>query len=76
MSISTAKKAKEININTAWCKGCGICVEVCPKDVLAMNRLVATVIQLDKCILCRRYEDNCPDFCIDVVPMETENGSE
>ena len=34
-----------IEINDAWCKGCGICVEFCPKDVLKMTHLDKVDVQ-------------------------------
>ena len=27
----------KVKVNKAWCKGCGICVEFCPKNVLALD---------------------------------------
>ena len=62
------KKLKEIIINHKWCKACGICVAVCPKNVLEMDLLSAKVARPDDCILCGRCEIACPDFCIKVVP--------
>ena len=32
-----AKKLKEHLINRDWCKGCGICVAMCPKKVLELD---------------------------------------
>lgn len=62
------KKIDKIIINEKWCKGCGICVDICPKHVLVMDGLVAKVIHLDDCIVCGRCEISCPDFCIEVFP--------
>ncbi len=54
-----------ITINDAWCKGCGICVEFCPKDVLVMNHLDKVEVQsLETCTKCLRCEQLCPDFAI------------
>jgi branched-chain amino acid transport system substrate-binding protein len=30
-------KLKQHHINRDWCKGCGICVELCPKKVLELD---------------------------------------
>jgi 2-oxoglutarate ferredoxin oxidoreductase subunit delta len=54
-----------IQINDAWCKGCTICVEFCPKDVLRMNRMDKVEVQaLEACTKCLRCEQLCPDFAI------------
>ncbi|HOC26140.1 MAG TPA: 4Fe-4S binding protein [bacterium] len=61
------KREAEITINTAWCKGCVICVELCPEQVLVMERGKAKVAHLDKCTVCGLCELRCPDFAIVVV---------
>lgn len=53
-----------IDINEAWCKGCEICVEVCPREVLAMQDFVARVVKLEECTGCMLCEQLCPDFAI------------
>ncbi len=54
-----------IEINDAWCKGCGICVEFCPKDVLRMTHLDKVEVQaIEACTKCLRCEQLCPDFAI------------
>ena len=54
-----------IQINDAWCKGCTICVEFCPKDVLVMNRMDKVEVRaLEACTKCLRCEQLCPDFAI------------
>ena len=54
-----------IQINDAWCKGCTICVEVCPKDVLVMNRMDTVEVKtLEAWTKCLRCEQLCPDFAI------------
>ena len=53
-----------IDINEAWCKGCKICVDVCPRDVLVMENFVAKVVDLERCTACMLCEQLCPDFAI------------
>lgn len=53
-----------IEINEKWCKGCGICVAFCPKQVLALSGGKSTVVNGDACISCMMCEYRCPDFAI------------
>jgi len=63
-----------IEINEQWCKGCGICVEFCPKKVLAMNpRGKPEVIDLESCTKCQLCDLRCPDFAITVEEGQDES---
>lgn len=54
-----------LNILANRCKGCGICVEFCPKKVLIVNKYEKVeVANADACIQCRQCEMRCPDFAI------------
>ena len=57
------KNNKKLVINTAWCKGCGICVAFCPKKVLDCKAKVK-IVNLDACIYCGQCEMRCPDYAI------------
>jgi 2-oxoglutarate ferredoxin oxidoreductase subunit delta len=62
------QKLKEVVINKEWCKGCGICVALCPKQVLEMDTQgKATVVRPEDCICCTLCELRCPDLAITVV---------
>ena len=65
-----------IEINESWCKGCKICVEVCPKKVLKMEDFVARVDNIDNCIECMLCEVLCPDFAIIVHEGKKKNKKE
>lgn len=42
------------------CTGCGMCVNVCPHAVFAMNERVAKVVNPDACMECGACQQNCP----------------
>lgn len=65
-------KLKEHLINTEWCKGCGICVRFCPKQVLELDEEEkAVAVRQSDCICCKLCELRCPDLAIEVT-TETE----
>ena len=53
------------------CKGCGFCVEYCPRDVLSMSTAfnakgyhTPAVIDESNCVNCHFCEALCPEFAI------------
>lgn len=55
----------EFTIKTARCKGCGICVAFCPKQVLEVDELgKVQVVNKEACIVCGQCELRCPDYAI------------
>ncbi len=56
--------SKRLIVNPAWCKGCGICAEFCPKKVLMIVKEKVTVANPDDCIKCGMCEMRCPDYAI------------
>lgn len=65
---------KQVKINEERCKGCELCIGVCPKKVLRisserMNRQghrPAEVFDGDKCIGCAFCATVCPDCAISI----------
>jgi len=58
----------EIRITPEWCKGCDICVKMCPERCLTLNALnIVELSEPDRCTGCRICEWLCPDFAIDVI---------
>ena len=58
-------------INLDACDGCGVCVDVCPTDVLIIDevRQKPVVRYVEDCMTCYNCEIECPSACIDVSPF-------
>ena len=64
----------KLTFRTDNCKGCGLCVDVCPKKVLQLaqdkinkrGHLPVEAARPDDCIGCGSCAIMCPDFIIKV----------
>jgi len=65
--IQLAKGEKVKLRHPDWCKVCGICVSVCPTDVLELGQDRVEIADIDSCIGCENCELSCPDFVLKVV---------
>lgn len=70
-------------IDIERCKGCGLCVMVCPKDVLALSDKLnakgyhpAVQADSEKCIHCAQCCRMCPDIAITIESVDDDNGEE
>ena len=61
-----AKNLPRIEIYEKYCKGCSLCVDFCPTDVLVMKGAYVVVKDLEKCTRCQICDLRCPDFAIQV----------
>jgi 2-oxoglutarate ferredoxin oxidoreductase subunit delta len=66
---------RKIVITPRYCKGCGICVKLCPKSVLEIKSFKATVARVEDCIDCMQCELRCPDFAIEVYGSSKKGSS-
>lgn len=56
-----------LEIKKNWCKGCRLCVDICPKKLISADELGKIQIGApDKCTACGMCESICPDFAIRV----------
>lgn len=68
--------AFQYQLDGELCKGCGLCVSVCPKNVLELSDTVNAkgyfpVFQArpDDCILCALCCTMCPDVALSIVEL-------
>ena len=63
-----------VSFNQERCKGCGLCVEACPLNIVELDSTKinskgynpANVIEMEKCIGCTNCATMCPDEVIEV----------
>ncbi len=66
-------KLKEHLIIKDWCKGCGICIHFCPKQVLELDgKDKAIAARPEDCICCKLCELRCPDLAIEVKTQKAD----
>lgn len=65
---SAGSPGAPVTVKSSWCKSCGICISVCPKNVLEFGHDGKAVpARPDDCILCQMCEMMCPDLAITVA---------
>jgi 2-oxoglutarate ferredoxin oxidoreductase subunit delta len=77
-----AANPRKVLIDKERCKGCGYCVEFCPKEALKMGSELgpkgynlAKAVDTNKCLGCGLCEIICPEFAIRLEQGE-DNKSE
>jgi 2-oxoglutarate ferredoxin oxidoreductase subunit delta len=64
-----------VSVSTTFCKGCGLCVDICPQTIMELDLEVITpkgyhpahCIDDDKCTACLSCAMMCPDVAITIV---------
>lgn len=63
-----------VSFNEDRCKGCGLCIEACPVNILAIDKdkinnkgyNPVVIVEEEKCIGCASCATMCPDVVITV----------
>ena len=62
-----------VTVDAERCKGCELCVHVCPRHVLGLTGRInshgyhaAMVLHQEECIGCLQCSDMCPDAAIEI----------
>jgi len=73
-------KANKLTLVPLYCKGCGLCVHICPTGTLQLvdapkNKWgISVVAEAENyCIACKMCEYQCPDFAIFVNYEQDKN---
>lgn len=82
LDLEKAKPPRgEIHIIKDRCKGCGYCIEYCPRKVLEESDEInkrgvhpPKVEDESKCVVCSFCTAVCPDFAIFVIEKPCEGG--
>ncbi|MHA1144250.1 MAG: 4Fe-4S binding protein [Candidatus Helarchaeota archaeon] len=68
------EKKKALALQFDRCKGCGICIEICPRKILTEGKELNTKVQYPPvlveggvCTFCRECELICPDFALYIL---------
>ncbi len=72
------KQRGNVTFKEDLCKGCGLCVSVCPVKILELKREVLnkkgynpiSVTEPEKCIACINCALMCPDLVISVEKID------
>lgn len=64
----------KVTVDDTRCKGCGLCISACPKDIMKLdeNKInskgynPAACVDMDACIGCAFCATMCPEVCIKV----------
>lgn len=66
MKMKYLKNVVTLDLNSDKCTSCGICLDVCPREVLAEKEGRVVIKERDACIECGACALNCPFSAIKV----------
>jgi len=76
-----SKKKNVIELISQYCKGCGLCVDICPTGTLILEDNIKSKFGIslkvdapEYCIGCKMCERRCPDFAIFINHEQYKEG--
>ncbi len=57
---------KKAYVDKDVCVACGVCIKVCPKQLIEIIKGCYAKVNEENCVGCRLCEKNCPAGCIRV----------
>ena len=74
MATAKSKIRGRVTFQEDFCKGCGLCVNACPKNIIVLDTTKinakgyhpASITDMDSCIACSSCALMCPDAVITV----------
>jgi len=64
-----AKERVLPQINIEFCNGCGVCVDICPSQAVALIDGRPVIVRPKDCVYCGDCEELCPEGAIS-LPYE------
>jgi ferredoxin len=64
--IAYLRNVVTLNFDAEKCTGCGTCLSVCPRAVLARSNGRVRIVDRDACIECGACKKNCPEGALTV----------
>ncbi len=58
--MNQVSEINSLRYDSALCIGCGLCVDVCPHGVFALNGRLARLVRPAACMECGACQKNCP----------------
>lgn len=62
------KDVSTLKMDSNKCTGCGMCIEVCPHRVFALNNGKSHIVDKNSCMECGACVKNCPFSALEVKP--------
>jgi indolepyruvate ferredoxin oxidoreductase beta subunit len=65
---------RKLIVTPGWCKACGICIDMCTRQVLGAQNVTHTVVLRapEKCNGCGLCELICPDYVFTLHELEAD----